>query len=207
MGLESRIVHLLHLGVRGEEAGQGEGVGVLGPDAQRQRLGAPRQQKPGVRIERPAEEVERPSHPVDVCPARQDAPRHDVRMAVEVLRGAVERDVEADRQGTEIDGAGEGVVDDRHQPLLAGELDDLAQPWDPHQRIGDALDQEHPCVGTQGVGPGVGTLIVDKGVAQAEVLRVLRQEIVRPAVQTVPGQQVVALLQEGQDRRRHRRHP
>ena len=207
MGLQTRIVHFLDPGVGREETRQGEGVGVLGPDAQRQSLGAPRQEKAGVRIERAAEEVERPPHAVHVRPARQDAPGHEIRVAVEILRGAVERHVEPDRQGTEVDGAGEGVVDDRRQTFLARELDDLAQTRNAHQRVGDGLHQEHPRAGAQGLLPGVGALIVDEGIAQSEILRVLRQEVVRAAVQAAPGQKVVALLQERQDGRRHGGHP
>ena len=46
---------------------------------------------------------------------------HDVRMAIEVFRGAVDDDVESDGGRPEVDGGREGAVDDGGQLVLPAE--------------------------------------------------------------------------------------
>jgi hypothetical protein len=89
--------------------------------AERERLEAPLEEETRVGIERAAEVIELVLDLLDeLAPADDDA-RDDVAVAVEVLRGAVEDEVEAALDRADVDGAREGTVDDRDEPMRAAE--------------------------------------------------------------------------------------
>ena len=127
-------------------------------------------------------------------------------MAAQVLGGAVDAQVEPGPQRSEVHWGRERVVDHREQALPAAEVRDLAQQPDPHQRVSNRLDQEHPGLRSARGGPGLGTVHVDEAVSPAEVLSVLGEEVVAAAVEAVAGQQVISCAQEAQQRGRHCRH-
>ena len=97
----------------------------------------------------------------DVLFAPHDAPRDQIGVSVQVLRGAVKDSVETEGQRSKIDGRREGVVEDRGDDL-AREGHSFDQPGDTHQRIGDALEEEHLRARCHGPSPGLGALGIDE---------------------------------------------
>jgi hypothetical protein len=79
--------------------------------------------------------VQRLADPFDQVGAAHHGPGHQVRVAAQVLGSAVHAQIETVRQRPEVHRAGEGVVDDREQAFVAGEVGDLIQQPDPHQRV------------------------------------------------------------------------
>ena len=159
-----------------------------------------------MRVQAAAVVVERPAHPAGQVRAAHDGPRHQVGMPAQVLGGTVEAQVEPGLQRPEVHRGRERVVDHREQALPAGEVRDLAQQPDPHQRVGDRLDQERPGLRGARGGPGLGAVYVDEAASPAEVPGVAGEEVVGAAVQAVAGQQVIPGAQHAQQRGRHRRH-
>ena len=99
--------------------------------------------------------------------------------------------IEPQRQRPEVHRGRERVVDQAGDAGPLGEVHDLAQPRDPHQRVADRLDQDGAGVRPAGLLPGLRALRVDERVAPPEVVGVPGQEVVRSAVQAVADQQVV----------------
>ena len=139
--------------------------------------------------------------------ASHDAPRDHVGVPVQVLRCAVKDEVEPDRQRAKVDGARESVVDDAHQIGLLGEGGHLAQPAHADERIGDALDEEHPRLRSERLAPCFGPLRIDEAVGPSQIARELGDEALRTSVQAVAEKQMVARLEQSQESGGHRGHP
>ena len=101
--LEPRIVHLPHLGVLGQRPRHAQGACRLALHAQYQRLHAAFEQEGGVRVERTAHMIEHVQNALHMGARAGDRARDDVAMAVQILRRAVNDDIDAEVRGPEID--------------------------------------------------------------------------------------------------------
>ena len=86
---------------------------------------------------------------LDQLGAACDRARHDVRMAVQILGGAVDRKIEARLDGAKVDGTREGIVDDGYQAMGAREFHHRIEVGNLQQRIGHGLHIDGPRVGPQ----------------------------------------------------------
>src|SRR5258708_38159631 len=98
------------------------------------------QQKACVRIHRSAEMAQRPTNFFDQIDAPDHRSGDNIRMAVEILRATMERQIETDLGRAEIDRTGESIIDNRNQAVDACELNRCAKTGDLHQRIRDGLE-------------------------------------------------------------------
>ncbi len=206
MRRQAGVVDAVDGRVIGEEPRDPQGGLVLTEDAQRQRLEAAVEQEAGVRVERAAEVVEQLADALHECPAAGHDPGGEVAVAVEVLRRAVQREVEAELSGPEVDGARERVVDHRDEAVLPGEGDDRLQVRDLHERVGDGLDVDGPGVGAQLRPPVGGVLAVDEGVVDAQAGQLVGDEGAGAAVGAIHDEQVVARPEAGEQAGRDRGH-
>src|SRR5262245_11404658 len=123
MAFEARIVDRRNGWMRAEETGHCQRTAILMRHAQRECLHAAMQKKCCVRIQRPAEMVQLARDPIDELAASNAGARDQIRVPIEVLRGAVQRHIEAVFGGAEIDWARKCVVNQGDQAVLAGKLD------------------------------------------------------------------------------------
>src|SRR5438477_10884996 len=98
------------------------------------------QQETGVWVERAAEMVELVLHGLDAFRAPHARAGNQVAVTVEVLRRAVQRQIEPACQWLETDGRSEGVVDERHQPMLARERRRGFEVRDLQERVCERLE-------------------------------------------------------------------
>src|SRR5689334_6489648 len=112
MALEAWIEDARDGRVTLEEAREGERAVALVPYTEGERLQPSLQQEARVRIERAAEMVERLLDRGHAGGAADDGAGDDVGVSVEVLRGAVDDDVEALLDRPVVERSGAGVVDD-----------------------------------------------------------------------------------------------
>ena len=164
-----------------------------------------------MRIEHPAEVVHLVRHPADPLRRGDDGAGDDVGVAVEVLRGAVQLDVETSLQRPVVHRRGEGVVDDGDDPPLPAEGGHRLQVGDLQEGVGQALHQEGAGLRTDEVRPFHRVVTADEVDVDAQGRRVFREKAEGAAVEAVLGQQVGPLpprlrLQQGQQGRGDRRH-
>jgi len=81
-----------------------------------------------------------PARRVDQLGPAEDRAGDEVRVPVQVLRRAVQREVEAAGGGAEVDGRGEGVVHEADEVVRAGEGDHRVEVRHLHERVGDGFD-------------------------------------------------------------------
>src|SRR5690606_18349400 len=159
---EPGIEHLLHDGMSLEKASQRQRVVVLSSYAQRQCLEPAPQQKAGFRVRAASQNVEPLLDCTDALLRADYGPRTHVGVSVQILRRAVHHDVEADLERAKIHGSGEGIVDDRHEPVLLGERSDAAVIGYLQYRIADRFDIDRARVRLDGSAPAVGVAYVDE---------------------------------------------
>ncbi len=205
--LEAGVVHPLHAPVAFENTRHLPRRLVVAGDAHRQRLQPAGQRKRGHRVEHAAEVA---PHQVDLLQQRprtgDHAGRH-VGVAVQVLGGALHRQVDAERQRLLVDRAGEGVVEDgqhagvpaglrhtRDVEAAQGRVDRRFDPADPRLR---AEERRRPLE------------LVERRESDGDLQRGQHvvDQVERAAVDGRAAQQLVARLQERQHQRRRGRHP
>jgi len=91
--------------------------------------------------------------------------------------------------------------------VLAGELGGRGKVGDPHQRIGHRLQIEEPGARRHRLPPGGGVVSGDEGDLDAQAGQVARHQIVRPSVEAVLREHVVARLEIREEGRADGRHP
>ena len=127
-------------------------------------------------------------------------------MTVEVLRRAVQRQIEPACQWLETDGRSEGVVDERHQPMLARERRRGFEVRDLQERVCERLEVDRFRIAPHLRRPGRRRLRVDEAHLDAEPRKIARQQIVRTAVERVLREKMIARPEHAQQRRRNCRH-
>src|SRR5207249_11728475 len=115
-------------------------VGVVLFDSDGECFDAAVEEEGSVGVEAAAQMVEPVGYLLDQFGRAYYGAGDDVRVAVEIFRGAVQGEVEAVLRRTIVDGAGEGVVNDADEVVGSGERDDSVQVRNPHQRVGDCFD-------------------------------------------------------------------
>ena len=116
---EARVVDPRYASPLLELAGHGQRARVLPPHPHRQRLEPPAERVRGVRIQDGPDELPGLEELLDELLRPCQRPGGDIAVAVEILRGAVHHDVDAERQRLLIDGARERVVEDRQNAVRA----------------------------------------------------------------------------------------
>ena len=93
---------------------------------------------------------------------------HDVGVAVEIFRAAVQRQIEPPLRGPEIHRTGKGVVDDGDQAVFPCKLHNGFEVRHLQQRVRDSLDIDGPRIGPEFFLPRSRVFPVYKIVADAE---------------------------------------
>src|ERR1700743_1546205 len=140
MTFEARVVHPRHGRMRLQKPRNCEGALILMPDSECQRLEAPVEQKRSVRVHRTAQVIQLVRDLLNQHSRPRNSATNDIRVAVQILRRAVYRQIESGLYGPEIDRSGKGAIDDRNEPMPARELNHSAQVRDREQRIGHGFD-------------------------------------------------------------------
>ncbi len=206
MAPQPGIVYVRHGRMALQGARQAQRRLVLPLHAHLERLQAAVQQEAGMRIERPAQVIQLALDRAHEVLAPDHGAADDVGMAVEVLRAAVQAQVEAALERAEVHRAREGVVDDGDEPAPPAEAHDLLEVRESEQGIAQTLHVEGLGVGPQGRRPGPRLAAVDEGAGDPEGRQVLGDQVVRAAVEAVLHDEVIAGRQQRQQRRRDRGH-
>src|SRR5439155_18622865 len=91
--------------------GEPESGAVLLTHPESERHQPPVEEEAGVRVQASTEMIQAVPDALDMLPSANHAARRDVVVAVQVLRSAVDREVEPHLKGTKVHRRGEGVVD------------------------------------------------------------------------------------------------
>jgi hypothetical protein len=113
---------------------------VLMAHSHDERLQPSVEEKGRVRIERAAQMIQAVGNPLDPMSRPDHGTGDDVGMAVEVLRSAVQYQIEALLDRLEVHWRRERIVDERDEAMVTGELNNRFQVCDLQQRVGQALD-------------------------------------------------------------------
>ena len=127
-------------------------------------------------------------------------------MAAQVLGGAVHHDVGAEGERIAQIGAGHGVVDDEGQAVLVRDAGDGLDVQHVDQRIAQRLAVHGAGVGADGAAEVVRVFRVDEGGLYAQAREADAELPDAAAVQRGGGDDVVAGLEDRQQRRHLRRH-
>ena len=206
MRFEAGIVHPCDRRVRREELRNTLGAVVLVAHPQRERLQSALEQERRVWIERAAEVIGAVADALDGRGIAHDRARDDVGVPVQVLGGAVQTQIEARGERPVVDGRREGVVDDRDQAVLAGELHHSFQVGDLQQRVRHGLDVNGARVGAQQRRPGIAPVGIDEVALDAEPRELPVHQVVRAAVQPALCQEVIAGREHREERSGDGRH-
>src|SRR5688572_20279214 len=117
MTWKSRIIHLRDTRMCFERVAYSKRAGALVSYAQYQCFQAAIEQKTGMRIQRAAKMIEPVRDPVDPRLRSDDGAGDDIAVAVQVFRAAMQHEIEASFQRTEVDRRREGVVDQRDETM------------------------------------------------------------------------------------------
>ncbi len=130
-------------------------------------------------------------------------------MAAEVLRGRVEDEVHAETEGALVDGSRErGIDEDLHAGMPVADGDEARKVHDPEVRVRGRFGQDDARLSRPD--RALERLVIprlDEGVLDAPAGQHRRNELPRPAVAVGGHDDVLAALQQGEKRRRARRHP
>ena len=182
-------------------------VGAVLAHAQVQRL-EPAQREVAVhrRGDRAEFLVDAASDLVDEVGLPDDHASDEVAVPVDVFRGAVNDDVDADRERPEDVGRREGVVDDRRDAARLRPLHDRLEVGDFERGVVDGLEVDRLRLGRYGAVEFRDGHLLHERVSDAEFGEDLGQQRVRPAVDRVARDDVIAVTDAVQDRERDRGH-
>src|SRR6266545_1463323 len=139
---ESRVVHSFDRRVGAQILRQPQGVLRLSLHAQRERLHPAGQEKRGEGIEDRSGANSPLADRLEELSGTSRESRGHIRMAVQVLGGRMENEMEAELDGTLQDGRGEGPVNRRDEAAASGQIRDEGQIHDLDQRVGRGFDVE-----------------------------------------------------------------
>ncbi len=94
-------------------------------------------------------------------------------MAAQILRAAVDDDIDAEIQRALVERCSKGVVDDGHDSILTAEPCHAPDVDDAQKRIGRRLYDDDFCLGAYRLGHGLGTGIRER-IEQTNLLPVIR---------------------------------
>jgi hypothetical protein len=164
------------------------------------------QEEACVSVERAAQVVHHLLDPGDHIGLSDHGPAHDVRVSVQVLGTAVQREVEPNLRGPEVDRTGERVVDHRDQLVRPGESHHSLQVRHLYQRVGDRLDVDHPRFPPQLLGPRVGPVAGHEVACESMPGELPPRVVVRAPVQAVLEDHVIAGRKQRMENRGDRGH-
>ncbi len=122
----------------------------------------------------------------------RDRAADDVGVPVEILRRAVQAQIEPGIDRPEVHRRGEGVVDQRDQPVPAREAHDALQVRDLQHRVRHGLHIDRLRVRPELRFPRGRVVRIDEIELDAELREVARDQIVGAAIQRVLGDQMIA---------------
>jgi len=197
MGREAGIVHpgdgFLGLG----PACNGETVGIvpLHPDPECPH--PPVDQPHGMRIDGLSPEAHQP---VDLLHQRSrscDSAGDNVAVAVEILGGAGDHHIGPVLDRPEVEGTGEGGVDQQGQALFLRHVRDRTQVDHPHQRIGGGFHEDGPGCLAHSLAPVARLVGIDVGHLDPEAGQLFIEQVLGSAIDPAAGDQVVARAEHG----------
>src|SRR5690348_18467113 len=97
---------------------------------------------------------------------------------------------------TEVDRAGESVVDHRDEAVSPGELDDCFMVSHLKQRIRHRLNIDGLRIGPPFLLPRLRVVAVDEIVGYAERVEIFCDKVVGPTVQAILDEQVIPIVEE-----------
>ena len=132
----------------------------------------------------------------------EDGAAEAAALAVDVLGGGVDDDVGAEFEGMLKQGCREDIVDGDDDAGRMRDIRDRGDVDEIQQRIGRRLEEEHLRIRAQGIGPGLGVAAIDQGELDAEARTQDFDDVAARAEHGAGGDDVIAGVQFGQDRRR-----
>jgi len=129
-----------------------------------------------------------------------------VGVSVEILGGAMDHKIEAQRERLKIHGRGEGAVDHGNEIVLSAELHRFLESRDASERVADRFQVEELGIFSQPVSPRVRVASVHELVLDAPFPQVFGQKGESAPVQSVLNQDVVAGLKLAHQAGRNRGH-
>ena len=127
--------------------------------------------------------------------------RNDVGVTVQILRRAVQHDVEPMFDGTKINRAGKRRVYERDQPMRASKRCNLRQITDLQERIRHRLNVDRTSGGTQRGTPAPRIIDIDHGMAHPQISENASHKLMRPTIEVTLNQHVSPRRKHGQQRR------
>ena len=186
-----------HAGVSLEKAGDLERVGLGALHPEPESLDSPEDEPGLVRVHRSSEEVmDLPETLEMLRPLRHDGAADDVRVAVQVLREAVDHDVGPESERLLENRRRERVVDDEKRPPGVRDLRALREIGELHRRVRRRLDVDHPRRGPHRRSDVPGVRGVDPGRRDAEPAVLVLEDEARRAVDRVRADDVRSGLEE-----------
>ena len=196
----------LDAGMGLEEFGEGLRIAVLPLDAECERLEAADQEIGGERVDDRAHDPLQPAHRVHELARAEHGAREQVVVAAEVLRRRVHDQIDAPLERPHVVGRGERGVDHR---LHAVPAPDRREPLEvQHAVVGvrRRLAEQHARRGTDGVLQRVVVAGRHGGDLDPVALQRLIEELTRPSIGVVGGDDVRATREHREQRRRHGGH-
>ena len=204
--LQTRVDNSFDGWMRVKEAGERRRGLILEPDTQRERLQSSVQEETGVRIQTSTQMIQLVQDGGDAIGRTDDTTSDDVGMAVQILRGTVDLEIEPELEWVEIHGRSERIVDHRDETVFFRKISDRPQVGDAKERVGHSLDVDHAGVGAQMRVPILRICAVDRGGFDTRVVEVSEQAVCAP-IQAILKQRVIAGSEEGQECGGNRGHP
>lgn len=205
---QARIEHVGYRRVLAQELRHLQCRFAVALDPQFQRLQAAQHQEGGERRQRRAGEVAQAlqADRVDVLLAADHRAGEQVAVAAQVLGGRVQHDVGAVLQRPLQHRRGEGVVDDGQEALAARDGRDGGNVDQPQVGVGRRLEIDRAGLGADGGGHRFRAREVGEHGVDAQARQPLREQREGSAVDDLVDHDLVAALQQRQQRGRDRRH-
>src|SRR5690242_13998567 len=138
-----------------------------------------------MRIERAPEQVQPMFDFPDDIPTADYRPAHDIRVAVEILCRAMQREIEPQFGWAKVDRTCERVVDDRDEIIGLCKLHNCAKIRYLQQRIAHRFNIDRAGFGAKLRLPRFSVAAVDEIGGKPEIRKIFRDEVVRSAVEAI----------------------
>jgi hypothetical protein len=202
----ARVYDAFDGGLLRQPVGQGGSIAAGGVHAQLQSRQAARRQPT---LEWTARQPPNRSHlidPLGQIASSADCPQGHIRMTGDHLGQALHHQVGAEFERLDDDRRGKRVIDHQEASASMAEPHERRNVSDAKQRVGNRFDNEPSCRLFHCRFNRGQIVDIDKIASDTESRQLLPEKLRRPAVKLVAGKDAVALLEQGQGRRRQRRH-
>ncbi len=193
------VIHAFDLRLLLQEPGESSRVAVVARDAEGQRLHTASQQPGLERMRDHPIDDERLPEGLDALAVTHHQARRHIAVPAEVLRSAVNDQIDAVLERPLIDGSSEGVVHARRDPPLTGEGGDSGEIRDRQRRVGGRLHVNEPRVGSHCFLERGELGLFDERRLDAVTGQPALQRLHRAHVVSLLGDQMIAGLEQAQE--------